>query len=776
MAYNFTGAGTPSQDKKQFNFSGVGTGFPGLRTGQPTFGTVPGQTPAPMGQSNPSIGGSTQFGTGMQSSLGQTQQPTTSGIFGFASKPTSNPGMSMGGGFPTASGGMGIGQSVPPNMFAQPNPGNMFNSQTNYSFTAQNPAANTQKPTTATKLFQQPTSGSNPLQPSLFNMQQPQNPLQTGGNQSQLPAGITSQSGTDTPPRGTGLFNTGTTPQGTGLFNTGTTPQGTGLFNTGTTPKGTGLFNTGATAQGTGLLNTGTIPQGTGLLNTGTTPQGTGMFNTGAPTQATGMFNTGMQFQGTGSKPGLGTQPQSSGAFLGTPAKPQSSGSILGTGTQPQGAGMPLGLGTQQQGSILGTGTQSQGAGMPHGLGTQQQGTGMSHGLGTQQQVSILGTGTQAQGTGLLGLGTSTQQLTSHQNPQIQSQMMSSQPQITPQKPQGLSTLQSPSPQTLHMSHLQTTPQNQNLVPSSQKTSGQTLLPSSTQTQSQTARPAMFQLPSSPSTALTAPATSLPQQTSNKQLTAIPTSTTQSSLLNIGLSKPQTVLPTGIVSTATVTTSSVPVVSLTAPSTSGISGQTQTPAKKYTYRQLEDLINNWVMELDDQQKVFMTQAKQVNAWDLALLENEDSIISLHNEVERAKTDQDRLDHDLNSILNQQSELEEMLTPLETYLGTQSIHTSTQHADQERNKTYSMAEKIDSSMKDMMQNLREVLERINTINSANSDRSNPISQITGILNAHMDSLLFIDESSGSLQRKLDELSRKLDSKKQDQEARLQTAFN
>ena len=211
-------------------------------------------------------------------------------------------------------------------------------------------------------------------------------------------------------------------------------------------------------------------------------------------------------------------------------------------------------------------------------------------------------------------------------------------------------------------------------------------------------------------------------------------------------------------------------------STSGLGGQTQTPAKKYTYRQLEDLINNWVMELDEQQKVFLSQAKLVNAWDLALLENEDSIISLHDDVSKAKTDQDRLDHDLNSILNQQAELEEMLTPLESYLSSQPLHASTQHADQERNKTYTMSEKIDANMKDMMQNLREVLDRINSINSANSDRNNPISQITSILNMHMDSLLSIDDRSGTLQQKLDELSRKLDSKKQDQEARLKTAFS
>ena len=416
---------------------------------------------------------------------------------------------------------------------------------------------------------------------------------------------------------------------------------------------------------------------------------------------------------------------------------------------QPQGSSTSLG------------GILSQGSGTSIGQGMQPQGSGINLGQGLLPQGSASALGQGAQQTGL-------------------KQMQVPSYQVTPQKQPTLSALQTPSPQTLYLSQLQTTPQNQT-AQYSQNPLGQigsrNPLPASSSTiqgQGQSGRPALFQLPSSPSTALTTSASALPQVPASKTQTSAlpPSTTTQSSLAGIAL--PKTSLPGNV--TATATTSAVPIVSVPSLSTSGLGGQTQTPAKKYTYRQLEDLINNWVMELDEQQKVFLSQAKLVNAWDLALLENEDSIISLHDDVSKAKTDQDRLDHDLNSILNQQAELEEMLTPLESYLSSQPLHASTQHADQERNKTYTMSEKIDANMKDMMQNLREVLDRINSINSANSDRNNPISQITSILNMHMDSLLSIDDRSGTLQQKLDELSRKLDSKKQDQEARLKTAFS
>lgn len=40
-----------------------------------------------------------------------------------------------------------------------------------------------------------------------------------------------------------------------------------------------------------------------------------------------------------------------------------------------------------------------------------------------------------------------------------------------------------------------------------------------------------------------------------------------------------------------------------------------------TYAQLESLINKWSLELEDQERHFLQQATQVNAWDRTLIEN-----------------------------------------------------------------------------------------------------------------------------------------------------------
>jgi hypothetical protein len=44
-----------------------------------------------------------------------------------------------------------------------------------------------------------------------------------------------------------------------------------------------------------------------------------------------------------------------------------------------------------------------------------------------------------------------------------------------------------------------------------------------------------------------------------------------------------------------------------------------------SYIQLEGLINKWSLELEDQERHFLQQATQVNAWDRTLVENGEKV-------------------------------------------------------------------------------------------------------------------------------------------------------
>nr|XP_025722383.1 nucleoporin-62 C-terminal-like protein [Callorhinus ursinus] len=195
-----------------------------------------------------------------------------------------------------------------------------------------------------------------------------------------------------------------------------------------------------------------------------------------------------------------------------------------------------------------------------------------------------------------------------------------------------------------------------------------------------------------------------------------------------------------------------------------------------TYGQLEGLINKWGLDLEAQEKYFLHQATPVNAWDRTLTENGEKITTLHGEVEKVKLDQQRLEQELDFILSQQKELEDLLTPLEEFVKDQSGSAYLQHADEEHGKTYKLAENIDAQLKRMAQDLKDIIEHLNTFGSP-ADTIDPVQQICKIRNAHIDSVQWIHWNSGMLQRKVEEVTRIFeDHHRAEQEHNIRIAFD
>ncbi|XP_016116140.1 nuclear pore glycoprotein p62-like [Sinocyclocheilus grahami] len=222
---------------------------------------------------------------------------------------------------------------------------------------------------------------------------------------------------------------------------------------------------------------------------------------------------------------------------------------------------------------------------------------------------------------------------------------------------------------------------------------------------------------------------------------------------SLGLKPAASIAPATITSTAAVTTSTAPVLS---------------------YAQLEALINKWSSELEDQERHFLQQATQVNAWDRMLVENGEKITALHKDMEKVKLDQRRLDQELDFILSQQKELEDLLGPLEESVKEQSGTIYMQNADEERERTYKLAENVDAQLKRMSQDLKEIIEHLNT-SSGPADSTDPLQQICKILNAHMDSLQWVEQNSALLQRRVEEVSKLCESRSKEQEKSFRLNF-
>ncbi|XP_017044459.1 nuclear pore glycoprotein p62 [Drosophila ficusphila] len=182
-------------------------------------------------------------------------------------------------------------------------------------------------------------------------------------------------------------------------------------------------------------------------------------------------------------------------------------------------------------------------------------------------------------------------------------------------------------------------------------------------------------------------------------------------------------------------------------------------ASQLSYNQLEEHINKWTLEFEEQEKVFTEQATQINAWDKLLISNNQKIVELNDAVKKVKTDQQVLDQELEFIATQQKELEDSLAPLEKEF------VNLPRVDMERSQTYLMVENLDTQLKQMSEDLKEIIDNLNEANKG-QDTTDPIIQIGKILNAHMSSLQWIESQSTNICKKLDDIGKIQDSQKRD----------
>lgn len=177
---------------------------------------------------------------------------------------------------------------------------------------------------------------------------------------------------------------------------------------------------------------------------------------------------------------------------------------------------------------------------------------------------------------------------------------------------------------------------------------------------------------------------------------------------------------------------------------------TQQP-QAITFQQLEELIlNKWTAELYEQEKVFLNQATQINILDKVINENTEKLTQLQSTMEKVRMQQTKINDDLEVIATHQKDLEACLIPLE-----KEDLSSVLKGDPNRKNLYSNAKKIDSKIKSMSENLKETIEHINET-SRSHDTDDPVIQVGRILNAHMESLRWIDEHTARMQDYFDSL--------------------
>lgn len=149
---------------------------------------------------------------------------------------------------------------------------------------------------------------------------------------------------------------------------------------------------------------------------------------------------------------------------------------------------------------------------------------------------------------------------------------------------------------------------------------------------------------------------------------------------------------------------------------------------------MDEIITRWASDLSKYQKEFQDQAAKVAAWDRLMVENGDKIQKLFNSTWEAEKQSAEIEKQLSHVEGQQDELAAWLDKYEgevddMYAGQLARSESLQGPDQERERTYKLAEKLTDRLDDMGKNLTSMIEAINeasTTLSKTSKTDDPVS--------------------------------------------------
>jgi nuclear pore complex protein Nup62 len=118
------------------------------------------------------------------------------------------------------------------------------------------------------------------------------------------------------------------------------------------------------------------------------------------------------------------------------------------------------------------------------------------------------------------------------------------------------------------------------------------------------------------------------------------------------------------------------------------------------------------------------------------------IIDVSSEVNRLNGEQDQIEQELNFVFSQQNDLEQAIKKLESNIEQMPLITQ-QTSDTSRIEMYKLLLEVDNQLKSMSIDLKDIIKRLN---EKNVNINDPVVQISKILNAHMDSLNWIEENA------------------------------
>uniref|UniRef100_A0A914XA59 Uncharacterized protein n=1 Tax=Plectus sambesii TaxID=2011161 RepID=A0A914XA59_9BILA len=146
-----------------------------------------------------------------------------------------------------------------------------------------------------------------------------------------------------------------------------------------------------------------------------------------------------------------------------------------------------------------------------------------------------------------------------------------------------------------------------------------------------------------------------------------------------------------------------------------------------------------------------------------------TIVALCEDVNAVESNMERANHDLDFVAQQQQELGDIIAQMETALGVDDWSNgtaigsmTTTHSDLQREMIMNLQTAVDGQTKQIGQDLAQLVEQVNAVRggTAGGDDGDVMQQIALILSKQMDTLTWVDQHTGALEAKLNDVKAEL----------------
>jgi len=249
-----------------------------------------------------------------------------------------------------------------------------------------------------------------------------------------------------------------------------------------------------------------------------------------------------------------------------------------------------------------------------------------------------------------------------------------------------------------------------------------------------------------------------------------PAKATNTPTTPVGVATPGTPAPVSTPANNNSTTIAPVAAAITATTSVTLAPPPEPPALEYQTLTVEELVNKFQRQLEDDSLAFIEEAKRICAYDAVLRDSQRDLAKLTTEAQRLMIEQDQVEDGLITIGAFQNQLDTILTEVEGQVGIifqAQNHLNPADADLERERAYETAKKIEYQLDDVTNSLKETFDTLNQANASafgggntsggSSNDINSVNDVVTVLNRHQDGLAELEAAAHKLELDCNEVN-------------------